>query len=301
MALEIRTVSGIADLERYVALRNDVFPDDPENVEMMALVRATGLDHLNLLALADGNVVGTAMMSDDPSSRAGRAWVEITVPLDRRGRGIGTALLGAVQAHARELGRVGLDCEAREDDPYSVEWLRRRGFEEAGRTEQLALDLPAAPARQPAPAGVELTRLSERPDLVSGLYDVAREVFPDFDGPRASQAESLAEWQVYELGDPGLMLELTPVALAGGRVVGYATMLLLADRTTGVHRTTAVRRDWRSRGVGEALIRAVAGAAADRGMTRLVVWASTDHNGELFSGLGYVHRTADIAFRGPPL
>ena len=299
--IEIRPVLGLADLERWVALRNEVFPDDPEHVEMMVLVRASELDHVDLLALDGAEVVGTGMLAGDPSISSGRAWMEITVPERHRRRGIGTSLLDAITAHAQALGHAGLDCEAREDDPYSVAWLGRKGFAEAGRQEQLALGLAAAGAGPEVPEGVELVRLSDRPDLVSGMFELAHHVYSELGGPRASQAQAIEEWQVYELGSPALRLELTPVALARDEVVGYATMIELPDGRTGLHRTTAVHPDWRLCGVGEAVVVALIAEARERGLASLLVWPESESLSELFGRLGYVRRTADITFCGPPL
>ena len=51
MEIEIRPVSGYDDLERWVAARNEAVPDDPQNTVMMALVRASELSRLDLLAV----------------------------------------------------------------------------------------------------------------------------------------------------------------------------------------------------------------------------------------------------------
>jgi hypothetical protein len=67
VTIEIRTASGFADLERWVATRNEVAPDDPDDPTMIALLRASLLEHVNLLALQDGEVVGTAMFAGDPN------------------------------------------------------------------------------------------------------------------------------------------------------------------------------------------------------------------------------------------
>ena len=106
--LEIRVVSGYDELQRWVQARNDAGPD-VYTTEMTALLRAVELDHVDLLALDDGEPVGTAFISGDPRSVAsGRPYVEINVPPERRGRGFGSALFAAVAEHARRLGHHGL-------------------------------------------------------------------------------------------------------------------------------------------------------------------------------------------------
>ena len=54
MTIEIRPASGFEDLERWVAARNEVAPDDPDDPTMIALLRASLLEHANLLALEHG-------------------------------------------------------------------------------------------------------------------------------------------------------------------------------------------------------------------------------------------------------
>jgi hypothetical protein len=51
VTFESRPASGYADLERWIAVRNEVVPDDPGDPSLMALIRVTELDHVNLLAL----------------------------------------------------------------------------------------------------------------------------------------------------------------------------------------------------------------------------------------------------------
>jgi len=59
--LEIHSVSGYDDLARWVRLRNEVEPDEPEDPERMALVRANEPDHLDLIALDGEEPVGTGL------------------------------------------------------------------------------------------------------------------------------------------------------------------------------------------------------------------------------------------------
>jgi hypothetical protein len=86
VTLEIRPASGFADLERWVAMRNEVVPDDPGDTGMMALIRASELDHVNLLAWRDGEVVGVGMLTADPNAPASaHPYVEVMVPQRRLG------------------------------------------------------------------------------------------------------------------------------------------------------------------------------------------------------------------------
>jgi hypothetical protein len=72
LGIEIKAVSGMADLERWVAIHNEVRPDDPESVGAKALIRAEELEreHVDLLAYLDGRPVGAATLSGEPMSDA---------------------------------------------------------------------------------------------------------------------------------------------------------------------------------------------------------------------------------------
>jgi GNAT superfamily N-acetyltransferase len=301
VAIEIRSASGYADLERWVALRNEVVPDDPDDPAMMALVRASELGHVNLLAYEDGEVVGTGMLAADPNSlESSHPYVEVMVPNRYRGQGVGTALLGELSERARRLGKEGLHVEARENDAYSVEYLRRRGFVEQDRADHLVLDLAGfEPVDPTPPEGVSIHWIADRPDLVTGAYQVAAATYPELGGPISKQAGSQQKWQVYELGDPRIALELTAVAVAGADAVGFGALLRIDDGKVGVHRITVVLPQWRERGVGSALTRSQIAAAKRAGYERLEAWVWTDLQKRLYQSLDYERRGAAIDFFGP--
>jgi GNAT superfamily N-acetyltransferase len=302
MTIEIRPVSGYADLERWVAVRNEVAPDDPDDPTMMALVRASELGHVNLLAYEDGEAVGTGMLAADPNSlESTHPYVEVMVPSRHRGQGVGTALLNELSERVRRLGKEGIHVEARENDAYSVDYLRRRGFVEQDRADHLVLELEGAdPVEPTAPGGVSIHWLADRHDLVRGAYEVAAETYPELGGPISKQAGSQQKWQVYELGDPRIALELAAVAVAGDDdVVGFGTLLRIGGGNVGVHRITVVLPHWRGRGVGSALTGSQIAAARRASYERLEAWVWTDLQKRLYQSLGYERRGAAIDFFGP--
>jgi GNAT superfamily N-acetyltransferase len=142
------------------------------------------------------------------------------------------------------------------------------------------------------PEGVELTWLSERPDLLEALFGVARKAGRD-------QTESFSAWQVYELGDPRIRLDVTAIAVAGDEVVGYTTMVEFADERTAAHRVLTILPAWEARGVGAALTRAQIAAAKGAGLATLFAWARPWQHQELYESLGYEPGIASIDFQGP--
>ena len=302
MTIEIRPVSGYDELERWVEARNEVLADDPDSAQMLALVRASELEHVDLLACEDGEVVGTGMLTGDPTSReSSHPYVEVTVRKGHRGRGVGTALLQDLSERARRLGKEGLETESRAHDDYSIEFLERRGFVATGRAVMYELRLDAFDsAGVTPPEGVELAMLSDRPDLLPGMYGVAQVTFPEMGGYQATHARSFHEWQVYQLGSPRLAFEMVPIALAGDEVVGYATLIRRPDGRTAEHRMTAVLPDWRPRGIETALLRAQLAAAKRASLETVIAWVYSTHFIAVDGpSLGFEPRSETISFRGP--
>jgi GNAT superfamily N-acetyltransferase len=298
--IEIRPVSGYDDLERWVAARNEAVPDDPQNTVMMALVRASELSRLDLVAVEGDEVVGTGFLGGDPKSvESSHPWVEVTVPPRHRRRGVGSALLAAFSEHLRGLGKEGMETEARAHDEESVAFLRRRGFAEVRRIPQFELDLDAPlPETKPIP-GVRMEWFSDRPELLEGMYRVATAAYPGFGPFLAEQTRTQHEWQLYALGDPSLVLELVPVALAGDEVIGFSTMLRLAEPGVAVHYITAVMPEWQPAGIGKALLREIIAGAPAAGFRHLCAWPRGDEAARSHEALGYRRGTETIIFRGP--
>jgi len=302
MMFEIRPASGFEELERWVATRNEVAPDDPEDVTQMALVRAGELEHVNLLALDDGEVVGTAMLAGDPGSlESDHPYAEIMVSERHRGRGIGSALLAEVSQRVRRRGKHGLHVDAREHDAYSIAFLERRGFvQQRPQADHVVLELESIepPAPRP-PAGVLLHWLADRPDLLASAFEVAAETYPELGGPIAKQAETLEQWQLYELVDPRVALELTPIAVAGDQAIGFGAFRRNDEGKVGLHRITVVSPARRRQGVGAALTRTQIVAAKEAGFVRLEAWPWTELQKRLFASLGYRKIGGSIDFFGP--
>jgi GNAT superfamily N-acetyltransferase len=293
--IEVQEVSGYEQLERWVVVRNEIEPDDPENVEMMTFVRAHEPDHVDLLAFVDGEPVGTAMLAGDPlSADSTHPYVELGVLPAFRRRGVGTVLLREVSARARALGKLGLTGHAAVDDAAGGAFLRAHDFTPRRSYCNRIVDLRDLPAQRELPPGIEIAWLAQRPELLSEMYEVAAETYPRLGGWISRQADTLADWQTYELADPSVLFDLTAVAVAEGVVAGYGTLLRVDDRTGRVRVATAREGD-RFRGAVPAIVDAQLHAARAAGFERVRL-SST------IGDLGYpaVEREI-IVFEGPLL
>jgi GNAT superfamily N-acetyltransferase len=301
MTIEITPVTGMDQLECWVEIHNAIRPDNPSTAAAKALVRAHERERVDLLAYIDGVPVGTAVVTGDVASReTGRPYMQIEVLPAYRGRGVGDALLRAASDHARQFGRTELSCDADADDAYSLGFLQRRGFVEHGRWRELELDLPSfADDRAPAPAGVEIVSVAERPGLLEGMYGVATDVYPTLGGWLAGYAESFVGWQVYTLGGPEVLLDLVLVAVAADDVIGYGTARSYGEASADI-RMTVVLPAWRRRGVGRALVGAQAAAARSAGLRRLIAWVPADSGTErVYTTLGFRAISEEVELRGP--
>lgn len=107
-----------------------------------------------LLAWLDGRAVGVAVCVTGFSTFTARPLVNIhdlAVTGDCRGRGVGQALIGAVEARARALGCGKVTLEVREDNDAAHRLYRRLGFGGKGpKTFFLTKPLEVVESRQTA-------------------------------------------------------------------------------------------------------------------------------------------------------
>jgi len=124
-----------ADLADVMALEHQLFPDDPWSAEMFAeeVTQPPG-SLLYIVAEADGSAgvtAGYAGMMFVPGGVQADV-LTIAVASGYWGRGVGSALLGALVQAARDRGCTEVFLEVRRDNPRARGLYLRRGFEEIG-------------------------------------------------------------------------------------------------------------------------------------------------------------------------
>jgi mycothiol synthase len=252
-----------------------------------------------LVARLDGEPAGCAFVEPTPA-----AWAHahlVVVPAARR-RGVGSALLDAASARARELGKAELEGEATESDIESRSFFERRRYRLVGGEQAVALDLSVHdPVPPQPPRGVAVVSRAERPDVVDGMFAVALEAERDI--PGLSGDRTPEQFRAQDIDRPSLRPELTFVALAADDLVGYA--VLHGFGADAHHGLTAVKRAWRGRGVATALKRAQIRAAKQAGFARLVTQSETRNvpMRNLNEKLGYrpAPSLSTVVLRGPVL
>ena len=305
--IEIRPATSDEDLAHIARIVSTVTPDIPISVEEMRWLERTYPGGRRFLAWRDGVPVG--------SGGAGRAyswpedypalWGNISVLPEHRRQGVGEAILAAIREVARESGKPMLIGRTTADRPEALEFLAHRGFTEHERMKAVRLDLAGLepPAIDP-PAGIAITSLEARPELVDGVYAVAQEALPDIPGDGPQAPGTLEEFKVRDVERESIPPGGFAVALETetGRVVGYATLMIVAGNPrVAWHGMTAVARAWRGRGVASALKRATIGWAIAAGLDALETANDPDNDSmrAVNKRLGYRPLPDEIFVRGP--
>lgn len=299
--LVIAPAESDADLETVAAASARVDSWGGTTADDLRHFRSIAPGTRTFLALVGGEPAGYGTVGpfpgteDEPYVTAGFG----VVPELRR-RGIGSAIHRLLSEHARGLGKDGLQVEAEEDDDGSIGYLERRGYVEVERQKAVVLDLATAePPDVEPPPGVEIVPRFERPDVLRGMYEVAREANADIPGLDSGFEQTFEQWRAFEVDRPSRRAELCFVALHGDRVVGYASIDVMPGG--GFHGLTGVTRAWRRRGIGTALKVAQIRAANRAGLARLAT-ESAEGNlpmRRLNESLGYRPAPGVIVFHGP--
>ena len=268
----------MAGLRGQVAVRPAQPGDAPALVELRAVVHpylvrspaatarllaqpAPGEDRLDLVAMVDGSIVGTATARrNTSSSEAGVGALALHVHPGHRRRGIGTTLLEAAGHHLATIGvrRVQVIVA-----PGAEPFARHHGYTPQRTAHFSALDLRPDRPRPAVPEGVVLAPLHQLDD--EALYRAHVVAASDEPGPVPADALSFETWRHTIRDDPDLDEHLSTVALAGGRIVAFT--LVSRDRHRIWSDMTATVPQRRGRGLallvkGLALSRAATGGAA---------------------------------------
>lgn len=290
--IELRRAETDADLEVWRQVRMTVLPNERcDSVE--ELRRMEYPERLFLLAFLDGQLAGSG--GAGRSDLGGGSVIPRVVPEHRR-RGVGTELLRALADHATSLGFT--DAGAGVEDDGSLAFAERFGFHETGRQVEQVRTISADEPAPQIPRGVRLVSLAERPDLWRRTYgELALQAFEDIPTPRPIQV-TLEQWEREWVHWP----EGSFVALAGDEIVGCAGLMRDDDHPDRAENSlTAVRRDWRGRGLARALKQTVIAWAVANGLRELYTWTQDGNENmrAVNEKLGYVTRNVSISVRAP--
>jgi mycothiol synthase len=181
------------------------------------------------------------------------------VALPYHGRGIGAALVAENELRAERFvaladpgRRVVIHAGTLADEPRVSGLLSARGYREVRRTQLMRIDFVREPPPPASIAGIEVRTFRSRD--AEELFAVHREAFKDHWGEGESTYE---DFRHHLLDTPRFEDELWFLAWHGGELAGYAGAREEADEDSsrGYVDILGVRRAYRRRGIGEALLR----------------------------------------------
>jgi mycothiol synthase len=286
----VRPAQTDADLDAWIRIRRAVLPNESAGT-LTELREREDPERLLLVAELDGGPAGSGLSAR--SDVGDRFFLAPRVLPDRRRRGVGTALLRELVAHAGSyVDEVSLVVE----DEGSRAFGERFGFREVGRQLEQVKVLGAEPRVAPLPAGVEVVNVDERPELLREAYELASEGYADLATDRPASI-SLRQW----LREEATLPKGSFVALAKGEIVGFSGLLEHDNRGTAEDGLTVVRRDWRRRGLALALKQLELAWAARNGYTEVVTWTQRGNEGmrHVNERLGYEYRGSAVTMCAP--
>jgi ribosomal protein S18 acetylase RimI-like enzyme len=281
----------VADLKRAVEVERQADSDVTVDLvrEEWALPRLSMDDDLWIVEDVAGSVVGY-----------GLCWVEAppgdivadqTVDPRHRGHGLSEILLVLGEARAAELLRAAgpeadgtLGVWAHESDVRRLELLARRGYRREHTFLRLERDLHDGLEAPVWPQGIEVGAFRRGVDeaVVHAAHD---EVFLEGSGPAETDLE---EWLQSRFAHEGVDLDLWLIAWDQGEVVGG---IEATETPSGAYMGDLfVRRAWRGRGIGRALMLRECGELRRRGV-RTAYFAVDTANPtgalDLFESMGF--------------
>ena len=239
-----------------------------------------------IVTAPDGSVAGYGWVGD---RRHVRIDVEGYVHPAHYGRGVGTTLVRRAEARGREHvplappeAQVVVQnwINALNADARSL--LEREGYAPVRYFWRMETELAEAPPVPVWPEGIELRPFVRGRDE-RAAYATVEEAFADHWGHVPRSYEEWAKNRFGESFDPSLWF----LAFDGGEPAGAA--LCGVSEGIGWVNTLGVRRRWRQRGLGAALLRHTFGAFFERGTRRIALGvdaASPTGATRLYEGAG---------------
>jgi mycothiol synthase len=196
----------------------------------------------------DGRVAGYASFEN----RRGRLQAEGFVHPDARGRGIGSAILELTEARAREEELeppLRLQNPTLNTDEETVRFYEAHGYRRVRHFWRMVADLEAEPAVV-VPDGVEI-RPYRHPEDARAVHATLEEAFLDHWENRPRPYD---DWAKRHFAPEHFDAGLWWVATVGDEQAGAAVCEWKRYGDWGWVGVLGVRRPWRRRGIGEALL-----------------------------------------------
>jgi mycothiol synthase len=191
-------------------------------------------------------------------------WCDVRVDPDADAAVVVPELVGWLEQRARK-GRLRVWTPSKVRAVAEV--FERLGFQPIRHSFRMAVEFDGAPDPPVWPEGMSLATFQAGQER--NVYDVFRETWLDTWAPEEESFEEWAHWTVEREGfDPTLWF----LAYTGGEIAGFSLCRPSETRRdTGYVNLLGVRRPWRRRGLGEALLRHSFVELHERGFPRVVL------------------------------
>ena len=245
--------------------------------------------HDCLIVEVDGQVIGYTWLVWWSERK-----VELFLPLgglvpEWRRKGIGRALLRWQEQRLRQVAErlsptnpCVFGGNADETQPGNRALLLSEGYTVAFTVVWMTCQLPTEPIQlAPLPDGLEIRAVSR--DQLPAIYAANEDAFAE----SYDSLESYNTW-LRKLGGPDLDISLWVVAWDGDQIAGY---VISTSDEEGAHTPwVGVRRSWRRRGLGKALMTRMLHRCQERGIQQADLGATVENPGKavhLYESVGY--------------
>lgn len=212
-----------------------------------------------LLAEHSDSLQGVAEFNRDVGSYHPLKWTfAVSVLPEHRGRGLGSELYSQMLSRVLADGAISVACRVQDDDEGSIEFIRKREFEEIKRDFESELDLGSL---EPGVLGsmsqgdLEIRSFAEMdsPEFRRELHDVFEIV--RVDTPRSEPPTRMAfeQFEALVLNEPDLLYEGSRVAIIDGHIAGFTGIYRAEVEGQLFQWLTAVKREHRGKGVAKAV------------------------------------------------
>ncbi|MFE9572677.1 GNAT family N-acetyltransferase [Streptomyces sp. NPDC006692] len=217
----------------------------------------------------------TVLVRDSEGEPAGWGWVKgrrstVHVHPDHRGRGLGSSLLAWAEARAQQLGNDRLAQTVSDGDHAAVALLRSSGYSQLVTEWLLEIAMSVEPEVPEPPEGVTVRAF--RPGDEQAAYQVTEDAFDEWQQRR----KTYAEWARHTVERATFDPAASPVAIAGGQMVGAVLSLGVPGNDEGYVERVAVRRDHRNRGIARMLLHTAFRTFYRQGKQTCTLWTHSD-------------------------
>jgi len=305
-----------AHYEALAQIDTEVYPDHPVTAASLryddrSFDRSKCLLKRHMAWVQDGTPAGyVAYHHMESRYHPQRLWLWAAVRPAFQGRGIGTALYEHAMAQLSELGARWLHTSTREMMPDTLRYLRTRGFVEVLRSWESHLDVQgfdptpfAAYAPRMEQEGIRFTTVAEergtRGDWLERIFELHTTLMADVPSTTPYTVPSMDTFVRHAVENPEALLDGYFIAVQGDRYVGESALFASQAQPGSLYQgLTAVRRDYRGRGIAMALKLQTIDYAKLHGYRLIKTWNATVNEGMLAINdrLGFVRQPAWVEF-----